>query len=287
MYPFQRIILPVDFSKRCEAIVPAVRAMAAKSGANITLFHALDMPPGGYADWYSYAALVDLQAVIDHTTHSLERFAKRLFEGVPNVETVVREGAPVAALSIYLKDHPADLVMIASHGHGAFRAMLLGSVTSGILHDLNLPVWTAAHAIEDPALHGIRNVVCAIDLEPASVKVLMMATRVAQDSGATLHVVHSEPAIEDLTHSDSAARFRRFLEFRAGEDYAPLASEAGISAPIEVVEGPVGESIAGAVTKHNADLLVIGRGVVQGTLGRLRSHSNDIIRRSPCPVLSV
>jgi nucleotide-binding universal stress UspA family protein len=52
----------------------------------------------------------------------------------------------------------------------------------------------------------------------------------------------------------------------------------------------VGE-IAGAVRaeaeRHNSDLIIIGRGLLHETLGRLRSHALGIIRQSPCPVLSV
>ena len=288
MYPFHKIVFPVDFSKRCEALVPAVKSMAAKHGSAITLFHALDMPPGGYAEWYSYAAMVDVKSIQEHTQRSMERFAERLFVGVPKVEIAVEEGTPVDALSAYLKEHSADLVMMASHGHSKFRSLLLGSVTSGLLHDLDLPIWTAAHVLEDPP-HAdvIRNIVCAVDLEAKNVEVLKMAKAIADDYGAALQVVHSEPAVEDLSHSDSASRFRRFLEFRAREDYAPLAAEAGVSEPVLVVEGPVGHSIAAVARNNNADLVVIGRGVVQGTLGRLRTHAHDIIRRSPCPVLSI
>jgi hypothetical protein len=39
--------------------------------------------------------------------------------------------------------------------------------------------------------------------------------------------------------------------------------------------------------RHGADLVVIGRGVLNGTLGRLRTHAYGIIRQSPSPVLSV
>ncbi len=288
MYPFARIVFPVDFSKRCEAVVPAVRAMAAKHGSALTLFHALDMPPGGYAEWYSFAAVVDLAAIRDHTARSLESFAKRLFDGVPGVETVISDGRPVDALAGYIKDYHPDVVMIPSHGHGKFRSMMLGSVTSSILHDLSLPVWIAAHALEDPPpTEGYKNIVCAIDMEHGSVQVLEMANRIAMDYGAELHVVHSEPAVQDLVHSDSAMRFRQFLEYRAREEYGPLAAGAGVAAPIAVVEGPVGESIASAAKEHHADLLVVGRGVVQGTFGRVRTHVTDIIRRSPCPVLTV
>jgi nucleotide-binding universal stress UspA family protein len=36
-----------------------------------------------------------------------------------------------------------------------------------------------------------------------------------------------------------------------------------------------------------AGLIVIGRGVHTGVLGRLRAHAYEIIRNAPCPVLSV
>lgn len=288
MYPFHKIVFPVDFSKRCEALVPAVKSMAARHGSALTLFHALDMPPTGYAEWYSYAALVDVKSIQEHSRRSLERFAERYFKDVPNVEVAVMEGSPVDALAAYLKENPAGLIMMASHGHSKFRSLLLGSVTAGILHDIDLPIWTEAHALENPPhTDVIRNIVCAVDLEAKNVGVLKLAKAIADDYGAQLHVVHSEPAVEDLSHSDSAARFRRFLEFRAREDYAPLAAEAGITEPVLVVEGPVGESIAAVARNIEAELVVIGRGVVQGTLGRLRTHANDIIRRSPCPVLSI
>jgi hypothetical protein len=34
-------------------------------------------------------------------------------------------------------------------------------------------------------------------------------------------------------------------------------------------------------------LIVIGRGVMQKTLGRLRSSAYSIIREAPCPVISI
>ncbi len=287
MYPFARILFPVDFSKRCESIVPAVRAMAAKHGSAITLFHALDMPPGGYAEWYSFAAMVDLGAIRDHTRRSLDRFAERCFPG-EMIETVLSDGRPVDALVDYMHDNTVDLLMLPSHGRGKFRSMLLGSVTSGLLHDVSIPVWTATHTIEEPIKNlEYRNVLCAVDLEKHSVPALELAKHIADDYGATLQVIHSEPSVEDLVHSDSAIRFREFLAYRARESYAPIAKAAGVETPVEVIEGAIGESIAAAAMRYDADLLVIGRGVVKGTFGRMRTHVTDIIKHSPCPVLTV
>ena len=47
------------------------------------------------------------------------------------------------------------------------------------------------------------------------------------------------------------------------------------------------QKLKAAAVRHGADLLVIGRGVSQGALGRLRSNAHALIRHSPCAVLSV
>ena len=40
-------------------------------------------------------------------------------------------------------------------------------------------------------------------------------------------------------------------------------------------------------TAEEANLVIVGRGVIQKALGRLRSTAYAIIRESPCPVISV
>ena len=47
------------------------------------------------------------------------------------------------------------------------------------------------------------------------------------------------------------------------------------------------DAIRREALQHGTDLLVIGRGVMQDTLGRLRTRAYGIIRHSPCPALSV
>ena len=62
---------------------------------------------------------------------------------------------------------------------------------------------------------------------------------------------------------------------------------AGISAPVCVTVGTVPDAVRREALQHGTDLLVIGRGVLHDTLGRLRTHAYGIIRQAPCPVLSV
>jgi len=39
--------------------------------------------------------------------------------------------------------------------------------------------------------------------------------------------------------------------------------------------------------RHDSELILIGRGILHETMGRLRTHSYSIIRQAQCPVLSV
>jgi nucleotide-binding universal stress UspA family protein len=57
--------------------------------------------------------------------------------------------------------------------------------------------------------------------------------------------------------------------------------------PLRVAVGEVVATITEEARQEGADLIVLGRGALHETLGRLRTHAHEIIQRSPCPVLSV
>jgi nucleotide-binding universal stress UspA family protein len=284
---FRHILFPVDFSPRGKTFAPAVAGLARRCGAKITLLHVIDLPPSGYAAWYAFAAQVSLDEMKEHERRMLDRFEPEAFAGL-DVHRVAHVGRPVVSILEHAQEHQVDLIMMPTHGLGRFRALLMGSVTSGVLHDSDLPVWTDAHC-EVPRPHPgeFRTLLCAVDLSPATPCVLRAAHEAAQQLGAKLRVIHSEPAIEDPVKSDSAAEFHRYLNRRAHRQFEPLAAAAGVKAELEVVDGLVAPSIAEAARHHEADLLVIGRGVMKGAFGRLRTTAHDIIRLSPCPVLSI
>ena len=52
-----------------------------------------------------------------------------------------------------------------------------------------------------------------------------------------------------------------------------------------MIAGGIGPVVRKVAEEQHADLVVIGRGVMHETFGRLRSKSYEIIRQSPCPVL--
>ena len=103
---------------------------------------------------------------------------------------------------------------------------------------------------------------------------------------AELHVIH---AIPELDPSLKMLRPEWVHEFResAKAKIAQKRTQAGIDAELCVQEGAVSTVVRQAALAYNARLVVIGRGRLQGFLGRLRTNAYAIIRDSPCPVLSV
>jgi nucleotide-binding universal stress UspA family protein len=280
----QEILFPVDFSPSAAALVPAVASVARRLQLPVTLLHAVE------------ALRPDLEIADSALTSQIEaRASQKLlsFGGGDwaglNVNRQVVAGPASQAIVECAGKMNAPLIMMPTHGESGFQSLLLGSVTASVLQDAGSPVWTSAHC-EDGGLlpTSYSSIVCAVDMEQRTVAVLSMAAEFAADFGAVLHVVHAVPGIDPRFESATANRAHAFLIDRAREEYPAFAEVVNVSAPLEILEDiGLTDGIASAVARHQADLLVIGRGVSQGVLGRLRTNAHDLIRQSRCPVLSV
>lgn len=277
---FENILFPVDFSHRSEALISFVAATAERFRSRLTMLHVLELPKPGeeppFAD------------VVEEFSQKLRAFGADALAG-RFVHHALRTGRPAREIVRFIEEENVDLVLMPTHGYTRFRQLLLGSVTASVLHDAACPVWTTAHCEEPGAVHAdVGSVVCAIDMGGSSSDVLAKAKEVATAYGARLQVVHSVQAVDQRYYSEVAAHAHRFLVDSAKRAYPPIAAAAGVSEELQVLEGPgLAASIAARCKESSADLLVIGRGHAKGVLGRLRTNSHDLIRLSPCPVLSL
>lgn len=62
---------------------------------------------------------------------------------------------------------------------------------------------------------------------------------------------------------------------------------AGLKAAVMVIPREPHTAITATAQQIGAELVIIGRGSTPGALGRLRAQAYEIVRKSPCPVLSV
>jgi len=273
MFPPKRILFPVDFSERSEAVVPTVEAFARKFESELTLMHVIPpIPP----DDRVYAPGAQLEA-----------FATRAeFKGV-DVRTRVVCGDPATQIVEFAHDRKSDLIVMPTHGYGPFRRFLIGSVTLKVLHDAWCPVWTDAHTETLPSKPRFRSIVCALDLSPKSHTTLQWAWQFAEANDAKIVLVHAVPLLSSYGAEYVYGEWQQQIADSAGKQLDCLQRSENTHAPFEIVTGEVGVAIRIAVEDENADLLVIGRSTDDRPLGRLRTHAYPIIRNSPCAVVSV
>lgn len=290
MLAIKHILFPVDFSEQNAAAAPFVRALAARFGADVTLISVLPpfwepvggmLVPGGMMP-------VDLEVLRENLEHRLAGAFSTELAGI----TVRREaelGDPAQVITQYAQSEGVDLIMMPTHGYGPFRSLLLGSVASKVLHDTECPVWTATHSDEVPALHQVdcKSIVCAVDGPLKSGPVVDWAAKFAAEMKADLYLVHAIPVPATWPERQLNQEYESVLRQNAREQIERYMQAANLHAPVRVVAGDVNTVVRDEALQRNADLVIIGRGMLDETLGRLRTHAYGIIRSAPCPVISV
>jgi nucleotide-binding universal stress UspA family protein len=139
---------------------------------------------------------------------------------------------------------------------------------------------------------ALKNILFATDFEVSASRALPFAVALAKRYGAKLYAVHAIPPEAYALGSPESvdrvlAEARDFAGYTLNQLLVPLRSQ-GLSCNAMLGEGKVTEVIEEFVHKRAADLLVVGTSSRMG-LGKmfLGSVAEELIRDSPCPVLTV
>jgi nucleotide-binding universal stress UspA family protein len=139
------------------------------------------------------------------------------------------------------------------------------------------------------------NILVAVDLSPASEKVVEAAGNVAKLTGATVYILHvAEPdpdfvgydAGPEVVRTQVAGEMRR--EHREVQALAEKLRGKGLDATALLIQGPTVATTLKEADKLEAELIVVGthgHGAVYDVL--IGSYSAGIIRKSKLPVLVV
>jgi nucleotide-binding universal stress UspA family protein len=284
---FRNILFPVDFSEACEAIVPHVRALCERFQASLTLAHFVYIPATSYGALdASGPFLWPVQELTENAERRLRTFSARFFSGL-NPQIVVREGDAGACISHIAASHPFDLVMMPTHGYGRFRTLLLGSVAGKTLHDATCAVWTAAHNAKQRPAEPWKRILCAIDSNEEGTALLGKAAELSENGKISVRVIHVVPSLTPAEDPSIDSGFSEFL-IRSGETaIAHSQAAAGTAFEVRIKMGVIPELVRKEAVDWDADVVLIGRGLLPRFAGQFRSHAYSIIRTMPCPVLSV
>jgi nucleotide-binding universal stress UspA family protein len=283
---FKRILFPIDFSEHSQKLNEEVEWLAARFNSTVTLMHVFEIP----SSWYGGADAPmlsgeDIVAFANNDKQRLQTYSIHIPES--RIERVSLEGGAAWHIANWTKEHSTDLVVMGTHGFGALRRMLLGSVAMKVLHDVNCPVWMQATKPAKTGQFGaINHIVCSLELTNETLPLLRFAKQLAVTFGATVRLLHVVPDQEVLEYRYFDVDFHHRLSVMSANEIARQQQEAGTDFPLSITSGHIAQDAAELALDQKADLILIGRGKAQGVLGSLRTNAAEIIRQAPCPVLS-
>ena len=139
---YKKILVPLDGSKRAEAILPHVKNLALRFKAKIIFFIVIEQRHFvGYdeAIWVKeHDEKRDHQ--IKETKSYLDSIQKQFREKGIKVKTLIGYGPIVKAILDVAKIESADLLAMASHGRSGVPGTFYGSISAGVLQRIDRPM---------------------------------------------------------------------------------------------------------------------------------------------------
>jgi nucleotide-binding universal stress UspA family protein len=221
------------------------------------------------------------------------RTATRAFEAPGRrVEHLILRGRPAGAIIAEARARAVDLIVIGSRGRGPFQSMLLGSVSTEVVHGAPCPVFVARSA-------GLRRVLFATDGSPASAPALEMLATSPLFQHLPIHVVSVSEPLFSLIAADPGFVSSKLIEMEleaadqrlaARSNNARTAAErltaAGRVATWAVRTGNPPEEILAAAKEAEADLIVTGSHRDAGSFPRtLGSVARNVLQHAHVSVL--
>jgi nucleotide-binding universal stress UspA family protein len=291
----QKILAATDLSAPARHAVDRAFRMAASSGGELHILHAMELE---VLDTSLREMLVGevgavKAALVDDARERLSQLAgdPRNHRGFA-ASTRVVVGNPLSAIASEADALDASLVVLGARGKSSLRHALLGSTAARLLRkSAKRPVLVVKQAPHE----AYRSVLVTVDFSPVSMGAVRLASQLAPEAQLTLLHAFELPYLGKLTFAGvdeqvvwkyvitgGESRRKRLHDLAAAAGLAPMAYSA------RVIHGDPAQQIIATEQEVHADLTVVGK---HGThvaeellLGSVTKH---VLTESQCDVLVI
>ena len=138
---YDSILVPLDGSKRAEAILPHVEELTRSSRAKVVLLTAIEQKVYVSAEGVpSQPDPNEVEARAKKAESYLAELTDSLRQQDINTEYRVVYGPAVEAITTVAEEEKAGLIAIASHGRTGLSRVFYGSITAGLLQAVDRPL---------------------------------------------------------------------------------------------------------------------------------------------------
>ena len=296
---FNRVLVPIDFSRPSLKAIPYALAISRQFGADVHLLHVTDVsqqPP---------PTLLTLPTVPQ------AEWDRRLMKRLNSIALKYRTNGNVTALqprtgSAYeeictaTRELKADLIVIATHGYTGYKHMFLGSTAERVVQHLPCPVlvvrlharhWNGSISPRTRTGFQLKKILVPTDFSECSKAAFIYARGLARDFKAELRLVHViNPhwyPFGDKYAALDAARLMEETSRTAQKQMCSMAATSNVRYSVCVIHGSPAAEICNAANE-DVDLIVISTHGRTG-LGHLLigSTAEHVVRYARCPVLVI
>lgn len=297
------ILVPLDGSELSEVSLPWAVRLAKERGLSVTLARVNEYPFAMSEAWSGGEVGTDIYTEVveaDRATAStyLDQVRKHIAEPGLRIDTVVRAGTPGVELPDLAVELGAAVLVMATHGRGGFKRLVLGSVATQLLSHIDVPILLMhPEPIGEYRHPAFRRLLVPLDGSLLAERALDLAREFAPP-GATLVLVRVVPSVTsmlgdgDAEHIEAAeatayrvTRARQYLD----RITASLTS-AGITAETQVLvsenRATIGQQLTVAAMASNVDAVVMSTHARGGfSLWLPGSVADEVVRGLDRPVL--
>lgn len=212
MVEFRHVLCPVDFSDASMRALTYAAALASWYESRLEVLHVLPQATSAAPD--DLAGRSDAPPMREKAVAELRDAIERVGADALSPALVADDGPVHTTIARRVGAWPADLLVMGTHGRSGFNRLLLGSVTEKVLRTVSCPVLTVP-ATAPPmtaALVAFKQIVCAVDYGPSSLRAPGYALELARQANGCVTVLyaleHMDPD-EPCEHVDADIRRRR------------------------------------------------------------------------------
>jgi nucleotide-binding universal stress UspA family protein len=280
----KNILFATDFSETSYNAMPLATALARHYQSTLVLANVLEeVPITSVPMDYLPPQIEGERAVAEK--RMVQLLKSELLRDL-KTEVAIEPGFIWPVLAKTVEDRKIDLLILGTHGRGAIKRLLLGSVAEEICRHAPCPVITVGpHVQFTTEIDRIEKVLFATDFSDGSIHALYYALALAEEHDARmilLHVVQA-PAMPTSATDEMIAASEKKLRNLITRESQPAKRPVFVT-----LLGPPASQILALASREKVDLIVMG----MHKPGAFASHwpfevAGQVIARASCPVLSV
>ncbi len=292
----KNIICLTDLSEFSNRTIDYGLALAKKFDSKLYLSHIVEIPPIAlYAEAY-INPIEQQNEFINYAHKAMEDLAG---DNEVQWEPLITVGHTVSEISRLVSEKNIDLAISASHGRSGLKRLVLGSVTEELMRTLSCPLLVVRGAEESrdekPPAFCLDKIMVGCDFSADSTLAFNYALSLARQFQSELHLVHvvEPPTYQNIFRpgEEGEKKYYEDLQGFLGKKLKNMISQdAGerCTPRTELLEGQPYTEIIDYAGKNDINLIVLGlrgHGLVETLF--MGSTTDRVMRRAPCPVLSV